>query len=451
VKSFKIAVFFLTLQLGFPLFLQASSASEEGKWADFSFRPIDQASDPNLLKSGATFEVNLKSLDAASPKKVSSESLPWANGPWRYSTGLTASRYSDRAFSGQNNWQRRRSYVDAHSVESIKKISNRAERSERIDELSPAEKYDLLVGDSQSSLAEAQWREVARLDKNSGGIQSWMGICEGSAAASIIYGEPQKSVELSAPDGTPVRFHALDIKGLSALLWSSFNAKVPISGGRCATLRPAKDRNGIIIDPTCFDTNPGAFHIALMNLTGIRKSPFFINRAMSLQVWNAPVIGYEMQYFNPASGLVTTDLNRASCSPSEKSLARFLPYRAPSTASVVGVKMSVTVAAGETNARDASARSTPMTLQYTYDLELNWAGEVVGGEWYGDKHPNFIWAIAPDFKPLASGDVLLGSKPGWDGKEVPRDWLPAIQMSSSQNQPLERIVRKLVDLSLETP
>lgn len=35
-------------------------------------------------------------------------------------------------------------------------------------------------------------------------------------------------------------------------------------------------------------------------------------------------------------------------------------------------------------------------VEYRYDLELNSQGQVIGGEWYSQIHPDFIWTPKTD-------------------------------------------------------
>ena len=54
------------------------------------------------------------------------------------------------------------------------------------------------------------------------------------------------------------------------------------------------DELGIPESDACSDTNAGAFHTAISNLVGIRKTSLVEDRAYDYEVWNQPVRGYKV-------------------------------------------------------------------------------------------------------------------------------------------------------------
>jgi hypothetical protein len=429
---------FLTVLLVFSVCAHASSSP---------LREIGPSDDPDTLSSKVKLERNAQVLNDKTPKHILLKAQPWANGMWKMNSGLIAVRYAETRFIQQNDFQSRMSYIQKNSAQSILQIADSHDRARKLDQLSPAEKYDLLVGDNQGTLTESQWSEGRKFFESKT-LADWMGICEGSAAASVMYPEPKHEVDLKLASGDHLHFHIMDIKALEALLWSSYNVHIAISGGRCKTLNPSEDENGVITDENCFDGNPGSFYIAVLNFLGLEKRPFFINRVKAIEVWNVPVVGYEVSYYNLKTGHYTSGLKDAIV-PIEQIPAndKFRKYRSSQTKSVVGVYLTIQMAMGRTIHRDQTASTVNTQATYKLDLELNEAGEIVGGEWHQEDHPNFMWQVDRDFKPESIGDALLGDNTTWDGGIVPASWLESVRQSSRLNQPMDLIVKKLVELS----
>jgi hypothetical protein len=410
------------------------------------YREIAPNDSSSILSPNAPLETNLDKLYRDTKSNMALEIKPWANRSWKLNSGLIATRYASTDFMNTEGWENRRRYAEEHSIKKILSEPDAKTRARMIDLLSPAEKYDLLVGDPQTTLTQAQWLagEKYWADKT---MANWMGICEGSAAASALFPEPLHAVDFETSTGDVVRFHVLDIKALAALLWSSYNADIPISGSRCASNHPKSDRDGIVVDEDCFNSNPASLHIALLNFLGRQHRTFFVNRVTSVQVWNVPILEYQVSYYKPTANKLADSLDEAKIPAGEYHNDPFATYRSPQTANIVAVKMKIKIAKGMTSSRDNPETSATSELSYLYDLELDAQGQIIGGEWHQQSHVDFMWAVEADFHPTTIGDVLLGKATQWDGKIVPEIWLKSIQQASSRNQPLEKIVTKLIELS----
>lgn len=427
------------LAIALILFLTALSANAS---SPIYKRAIANKDNPDILSFG--LERNLLILGLSTTQQVRLELEPWADKSWHMDSGLLAERNSGWRWG----WSSKYKYAVKNSTQKVLKENDFNKRAALIDKLSVAEKYDLLVGDNQGSLTKAQWAQ-GEIYYRDGTLASWMGICEGSAAASVSYPEPQTYVDLRSPQGDPIRFHILEIKGLASLLWSSYNVKIETAGTRCDTSHP-KRNHGVVVDEDCFNANPATLHIALLNYLGLQHRPIFINRMTSNQVWNVPVIGYKIRYFNVAKGSKQEDRLENAISPlSSIRNDNYKNYRSPQATQVVGVNITLNITADTTNSRDSMVKSNVKNLSYQYELELDSNGQIVGGEWNSSSHPDFIWVIDPNLKPLSKGDHLLTGQT-WDGGTVPQSWLTAIRQSSINNQPLELIVRKLVEMSQTT-
>ncbi|PIS10364.1 MAG: hypothetical protein COT73_09755 [Bdellovibrio sp. CG10_big_fil_rev_8_21_14_0_10_47_8] len=409
------------------------------------FRAIGANDKPEILEPKANLEQNIFTLNQRAPHETSLNLQPWADGRWPLERGILGFRYADPGFTNQVSWETRYNYVLKTPVQQILNEPDRSRRAELIDQLSPAEKYDLLVGDSEQTLTRAQWAEGESYQR-SGKLAHWMGICEGSAAAGSTYPQPRKSVLMWSPQGDMIQFHILDIKGLAALLWSSYNVKIPTAGTVCDNANP-KNSDGVIVDEDCFNNNPGTWHIALTNFLGLRQQTIFINRVTNQEVWNVPVLSYKISYFDVNTKKRKNSLAEAVIPIGSDQRKIFNHFRSPRATQLVGVKTTITVASGSTTHRDSLVSSSLGGFDYEYDLELDAQGQIVGGEWLGAKHPDFIWVIDPQLRPLSQGDRLLQSQK-WDGKSAfPGQWLDSVRMASRNNQPLEMIVSKLIEMS----
>ena len=86
-------------------------------------------------------------------------------------------RYADPGAPKSKKWHTNYQYYLSHPSSSY--VS-----SGRIDSLSPAEKYDLLLEDSSWTLTRHMWNKGLKVAQMYGGVPGWFGICHGWAAAS---------------------------------------------------------------------------------------------------------------------------------------------------------------------------------------------------------------------------------------------------------------------------
>ncbi len=387
---------------------------------------------------------SLESMSRAGLLSARLEKRPWSDSYWPIYQGVLANRYADPGFPGVRDWKRNTDYV-------LNSLGNAGS----VDRLSPAEKYDLLVGDSEFTLTRTMINEGRRYYESDGRVEAWMGICHGWAPASYMLERPENAVRVLAADGrTEILFYPSDIKALATLLWA--NAQVPTRfvGGRCNTKNPSEDRMGRPNEQECLDNNPGTWHLSVVNQIGVSKRSFVVDVTYDYEVWNQPVAGYSYTYFNPKTGRQTSSLSEATVQVADFREDRFRSVRSPKARSIVGVKMTMTYMV-ETSPTvsmfdspdDDSAHS--MTLRY--DLELDEDGTIVGGEWYDSNHPDFLWTPGPDARARSIGDIYLDRdrRAGdWDRKgSIPADWRPYAIQASRYGQPLARIVDALISLS----
>ena len=134
--------------------------------------------------------------------------------------------------------------------------------------------------------------------------------------------------------------------------------------------------------PECRDVNAGSFHVALTNQIGKLRAGFIADITRDLQVWNQPVYGYTAK-------IVKTQ------TPS--------PGAAPGTVSEAVIHTEMLYGSEVQPAWEA-LNGTPghgeARLTYNYRVELNAAGEIIGGEWLDFPRPDFLWIQK---KPAFSG------------------------------------------------
>jgi hypothetical protein len=246
-----------------------------------------------------------------------------------------------------------------------------------------------------------------------------------------------------------VNFDPDDIKALETLLWAAGRYPLRFAGGRCDVANPETDENGRIISRDCFDTNPGTFHLALTNQIGLAKRGLIMDASHDYEVWNQPIVQYQYRYFNPNTMDSAADLQGARVSLSQFFNDRFRRYRSPKARSVVGIVLDVsymTEVSPTHEPVDSVDRDRVTTARYFYDLEIDASDKVIGGEWYTQKHPDFLFVPSPgaqattEFEDLATGVWMPGAAP-------PESWSSAGREAGSDGIPLAKIVGMLLKLS----
>ena len=434
------------------LFLIASQASAFENWRNPPLPGVSLLRQPNRYDELSALEAQLGTkipqqlaeLDRA-PKSFRTSQHPWAHRSWKLRSGMIGGRYLDESFNALEGFRARRNYILKTPMSKIA-ADNRFLRgpSRARDTLSPAEKYDLLVGDLDSSLSEGMWR-VGEEQLKIGPISDWMGLCDGSAGATAMTPEPVRNVVLKDPRfGKDIKFFASDIKALASLLYSEFVVRAPIVGGRCDRDNIGGNRPGTA--PECESLNPAAWHRALLHLAGVRGDVVFVDHTPSREVWNSPIIAYDFVYVNPISGRETSKLGDALVPLALVANDSRRLLRNPSAKSLVGVLMRLSIAGGSTSAVDGPQPAKAIHIKYSYDLEVDDEGQLVGGEWTSDTHPDFLWALERGYEPQTMADQVIGVRE-WNGSRIPENWLPAIHHSSDKHEPMGAIVRGLIRMS----
>jgi len=309
----------------------------------------DVFNDPGLIKTDY-----LRTWDALPLQGgLEAAQAPWSDSYWPDNRGGIAYRWF--AYKKGNFWYK----------------SPLLERARRMDEvqlaeLSPAEKYDLFMGNYDYPTVKDAWHRSHWRD------EGWEGICHGWSAASVLYPEPAP-VTLVNADGIVIPFGSSDVKALLSYYYAWYaGAKASHVGLRCDQDLSTTDATP---SPSCDDSNAGAFHIVLANQLGLRKQAFVIDVERGPQVWNQPVFAYSstvLREDEAAATSVAGTAKRVLVSTTIRYAAEVEPQWEPLNGT-------------------AGARVVDKT--YSYWLELNASGEIIGGDWDAQERPDFIWLI----------------------------------------------------------
>jgi hypothetical protein len=211
------------------------------------------------------------------------------------------------------------------------------------------------------------------------GIQGWWGTCHAWSPASLMMPEPQHAVTLNGQ-----RFEVADIKALTQNIFDRTSAVM--LGGRCNNEEIEHDATGSANDD-CADVNPGALHVIVTNFLGLRKAPLVEDRTANFEVWNQPVLGFEV--------LKQAEISKSAANTCVGSSGREWTYN-PAAKKLYEVRMKMTyLSESGAEAEPVGWESNTQTDTYHYILELNADGKVLGGRYCTDStnsHIDFLWS-----------------------------------------------------------
>jgi len=177
------------------------------------------------------------------------------------------------------------------------------------------------------------------------GTPHWYGHCNGWTAAAIRHAEPEHSVTRNGVTFTPA-----DIKGLLAELYMYCDTE--FLGGVDA------------------DINPGTLHAVLTNWVGRKQNPIGMEADPGEEVWNYPIYAYAYSSAKRSNG------------------------------SQVEVKLNVKYANSINQESNTPVRQSK-TKYFHYILDLDDAGKITGGRYYGDSSRiDMLWG---PLKPYQGG------------------------------------------------
>lgn len=392
-----------------------------------NMRPTPEIESIKPLLEGKREITNLAEMARLGINSGSSGIDLWSGHYWPHYQGSLGVRYRDSSFISLM-----KEHAQYDKFNELREKTPVYTYDGRENFLSPAEKYDLVVGDPLMSLTNYSWK-IGEKAQKLGKVPTWRGICDGWSAASQMMPRPSKSVTLKTPSGTTVTFYPEDIKALGSQLYARAQKNVIFLGKRCYPVVG-------MFNGGCAATNPGALHKAMVNRVGILKKTFNADISGSSEVWNYPVKSYKISYYNVLNDMESSDFKKVYEVYEKKH--RFIKSnrRHERTYAIVGVKAEVVFADMREAHKleiDGKGQDTNLIKTYLYDLELDQSFDIIGGEWYSSG-PDFIWAPNDLTYPLSDGEVP--TKPLTES-EIRQ----AAQISSKAGQPLSLIVEKLFE------
>ncbi len=389
-------------------------------------KPIPDFEDTAAL-DGAYEITSLKDIERKGLISGSSGIDLWSGSYWPQYQGSLAVRYRDPQVASLITQE---AQYKAFKELSVKTPLYSYYGRENI--LSPAEKYDLVVGDPAMSLTAYSWNLGHKNggSSESGKVPIWRGICDGFASASQMMPRPTKSVVLQTPSGTPITFYPEDIKALGSLSYARSQRNPIFIGKRCLS-------GALFFTDACDETNPGTFHKALVNRVGAMKKSFVADISPGSEVWNYPVKDYSIVYYNVFSGDESTSYAEVAEVFNKKLKFAKVERRHKNTAYIVGATVTVHYAdmrVANLLETDSVAQDKTLEMVYSYDLELDANGKILGGESASRNLPDFIWA--PNDITYPKSDSELNGR---------ASLVEMAQASSKKGQPLAIIVERLFE------
>ncbi|WP_437760155.1 hypothetical protein [Sorangium sp. So ce1389] len=342
-----------------------------------------------------------------------------------------------------SNWWPQRQNGIADRWNSTNK--NYSDRTSDPDNLSPVEKYDLLVhpGQLESLGSIATWSTddlrrppylrnppfiqpavvvagpATRWELQHHGLyqgvypEYWWGHCNGWSAYVAAEGAgPRRDIrvklagdtvtECAAGEAGCVLFRMADIEALMSELY--FSDSVTFAGRRCETRadRTMRDVYGRPIDPACRDLNPATMHVAMTGLLGVGAKPlndssterqrlmFVVDHTWDVEVWSFPVKQFSIDVIEEVNSM---EAARLLCGGAYQGADcynyRFNPNARRFARVAARFWMISDSVTGDTLLLPPDQRNVPLSVsELHYLLELDDNLTILGGEWI--KNPSIV-------------------------------------------------------------
>ncbi len=345
-KMKQVSIVLLTL-----LALSAFAELEDQRW--------NGANTPTIFDGTFNYSFDLLPLNGDIGK---TSGRGWSGSYWPAYKGGIAFRWNHPS---PNNFK-----YKSPGLSSLNSMSQ-----DQIAQLSPSEKYDILMGRYDFPLTKKA------LDMNDEDAKDWRGICHGWAPASLHYTEPAP-VTVVNRDGITIPFGSSDVKAMLSFYyaWDAKSQTKQISK-RCF--------GKFNLVGSCKGVNPGSFHVVLSNLIGVRKEGFLADVDRYKEVWNQAIVSFSTQILG---------YPKVKRKHKRKGIAKLI--------SVKTIMEYVNEIDGNAGNPNAEFEDTPMwnpvfntifqertMKEYYYTLELDAYGKIIGGDWNGDDRPDFLWTM----------------------------------------------------------
>jgi len=358
-----------------PAVLMIAGAAQAERWSP--------ANNPNMITRMTKKPLVTKLTELPLESNLKDSHFIWSDTYWPANKGGIAYRWNAEP-EPQNFTYKKYSRAELRNMSTLE-----------LERLSPSEKYDIYMGNydyplTRKVLAENNPRELW-----------WEGICHGWAQAAVMHPEPNR-VDLRNADGIMVPFGSSDVKALLDFYYAKVHKTTERFqiGKRCRVQgkvpgedsdrdRVRTEPNSILANsPDCADTNAGAFHLALTNMVGINDMGFVVEVDRYNDIWNQPMGEYKSWVVSEraaSSGEVRNGAAKIVRVRTDMTYGEELNLLEPSQRNDVGGFMSMLPVTNTPN-------NTKLTKNYEYTLELDAAGNVIGGRWLTKTRPDFIWA-----------------------------------------------------------
>ena len=166
-------------------------------------------------------------------------------------------------------------------------------------------------------------------------------------------------------------------------------------GGRCNSKEITHDVHGSANDD-CSDVNPGALHVVMTNFLGLTTLPLIEDRTANYEVWNQPVVGYEITKQDEGHGDRREQVRRRDRQHVDVQHEREEAVRGPHDGHVRrrGLRRA---------RRRSASKDNISTDDYHYILEVGSTGKVIGGRYCTDtrEQPHRLPVVADRHVGLA--------------------------------------------------
>ena len=342
--------------------------------------------------------------------------MPWSDNYWESDWGGISLRWQD--LDEDQLDPEVKEYVDkyalfAYTPPSKEEVLHMS--TDQIKVLSPAEKYDILMSRYDYPTVYSERQRTGPREED------WQGLCHGWVVAAVNYAEP-KPVEMTNAEGVKIPFGSSDIKGLLSYYYGvtvydyargdrhvvkkadqvqyldQIDALDIAKWVKLASGAVIFDQSGFSVDldaldetgidatipelnhvyqvgPRAGETNAGAFHVVMANQLGLLNRGFASNintKVRTSQIWNQPVMGYSSE--------ITSDLTSSH------------PHA--HRGNWVDVTTTLNYVSEIAQTYDPvvnTAKQRLSEITFNYSLELDDAGNIIGGEWQRGFHPSFVW------------------------------------------------------------
>jgi hypothetical protein len=341
----------------------------------------DAANHPNNFSRIAGTNLILQYEALPTTGRLSDDRLGWSESYWPSNKGGIAYRWNH-----------------PNPTPFTYRLHDRAEvlsmSQEELGQLSPAELYDIANDDYSYTLTKKALSLYSRNDL------WWEGICHGWAQAASHYPEPS-AVVITNRGGQRVPFGSSDVKALLAMHESyNYGGKFGFVGKRCratgkvpgegderdrTTAYPPMDQANA---DNCRDVNAGAFHVVISNMLGFLGKGFVADIDRFNDVWNQPITNFSI---NSAAEIAVMDEDRVRGVERKVRIELVMTYGEE-------LKFYTNLLASTGMLNFVSKMPVTMTphqkflsKDYSYIIEINQAGHVIGGEWISETRPDFLW------------------------------------------------------------